>query len=188
MSVRDESERYPNGQQTTCTTQIQAPANAHSRSSKVHIDDLPQDLFVKIIEAVYRLSKREGSSRLGTDWTNPYRLVCLCWRDVICSTPHFWQEICPTRSPEWLELCLARRAETLVTVDVRTSFCSSATFATLCRHALSLRECCADFDVDDMEWLSGLSSLLATPTPALEKLTISGRYHNIVHDSAAVWA
>ena len=140
------------------------------------IDTLPPELFVQILDTVYRLHRRSG---IGADnnWTVPYQLVCRRWRDAIRSTPHFWQQIDVCSSPKWLEFCLTRCAGAPASVDLWEPTSPDETFATLCRHASSIGACYLHCDVAYMWYLSGLPSLLATPMPALETLALVGPYH-----------
>ena len=154
------------------------------------IGDLPPELFVEVLADVCLLHRRASGLKWDTNWTMPYQLVCRRWRDVICSTPQFWQEISVRSSPRWLELCLARCAGAPATIVVWHPTWPDATFATLCRYASSVGACLVHSDFPDVSSLSGLSSLLAAPVPALETLSIDGLVGNqarvaipITHDT-----
>ena len=132
---------------------------------------LPLELLVRIFFSVYILI-REGEIPWDSNWTIPYQLVCRRWRDVICSTPQLWQEICVCSSPRWLDFCLTRCAGAPAKVLVSRPLWADETYATLCRHASSIRECHIHSLTADLE--VGFPSLLATPMPALELLSVDG--------------
>ncbi|KAI1791014.1 hypothetical protein LXA43DRAFT_459631 [Ganoderma leucocontextum] len=164
MSVGGQSQPGTDQPAIAWTVQLQAGNGTHMNDAHP-IGSLPPELFVHIFQELLRT---DGPA-FGTDWTNPYQLVCRAWRDAICSTPSFWQEIWVSRSPEWLQVCLARCAGTLAIVYVLSDHSPSATFATLRCYATSIKACHAHSDRDS---LSGLSSLLAAPMPALESLSL----------------
>lgn len=131
---------------------------------------LPTELFVKIFSNVYVLI-RKTEIPWDKNWTISYQLVCRRWRDIICSTPELWREICICSSPRWLEFCLTRCAGALATVLVFRPTWPEETYATLRRYASSIKECHIHSLIALM---LGLPSLLATPMPALETLSIDG--------------
>ena len=132
---------------------------------------LPPELLVRIFFSVYILI-REDEIPWDSNWTIPCQLVCRRWRDVICSTPQLWQEICVCSSPRWLDFCLTRCAGAPAKVLVSRPLWADETYATLCRHASSIRECHIHSLTADLE--VGFPSLLATPMPALELLSVDG--------------
>ncbi|KAM5539887.1 hypothetical protein V8D89_006390 [Ganoderma adspersum] len=173
--------------QVRCFTQwAHAPRFRHSQEPRAQnrgplnngqlIGNLPPELFVQILENVYWLLRKKGIT-WDTNWTVPYQLVCRRWRDVISSTPQFWQDISVKSSPRWLDFCLTRCAGAPATVNVWHPTSPDATFATLCSHASAIRACYVHCDVSSMDYLAGLPLLLATPMPALEALLINGPYH-----------
>ncbi|KAI1791008.1 hypothetical protein LXA43DRAFT_1014050 [Ganoderma leucocontextum] len=162
MSVDDESQ--PIDQHTAEQLQARAPSN------DAPLNILPPELLVKVLANVYLLIRR-AEIPWDNNWTTPYQLVCRRWRDVICSTPQFWQEICVCSRPRWLEFCLTRCAGALATVLVFRPVWPDKIYATLRRHASSIREC----HIHSLGALMrGLPSLLVTPMPALETLSIDG--------------
>ncbi|KAI1791003.1 hypothetical protein LXA43DRAFT_1014008 [Ganoderma leucocontextum] len=174
MSNGDESQ--PNDEQTAGSTVQLQGRNLSPSNQAQFINSVPPEIFVQILEDVYLLLQRAGIN-WDTNWTIPYQLVCRRWRDVICSTPQFWKEISVNSSPRWLEFCFTRCGGALATVHVWHPTSPDATFATLCRHASAIRACYVHCDVAYMWYLSGLPSLLATPMPALETLSLNGPYH-----------
>ena len=102
------------------------------------ISTLPPEIFVTIIAEVDLLSRRLNGVKWDTNWTVACQLVCRHWRDVISSTPQFWQQIAIHSSPEWLELCLTRCAGAPATIVVWQPTSPRATFTILCRFASSI--------------------------------------------------
>ncbi|KAM5539889.1 hypothetical protein V8D89_006392 [Ganoderma adspersum] len=163
MSAGDESR--PSDLQTVDSLQVGVPSN------DTPFTILPPELLVKILFDVYVLIRKNGIP-WDSNWTIPYQLVCRRWRDVICSTPQLWQEICVCSSPRWLDFCLTRCAGAPAKVLVSRPLWVDETYATLRRHASSIRECHIHSHVADLEM--GFPSLLATPMPALELLSVDG--------------
>ncbi|PIL31219.1 hypothetical protein GSI_05917 [Ganoderma sinense ZZ0214-1] len=160
------------------STSDKQPCAGDRRSSDYGqlISNLPPELFVQVLDWVYRLLRRIGIT-WDTNWTVPYQLVCRRWRDVVCSTPQFWQEITINSSPKWLDFCLTRCAGAPAIVDVFHPTCPEAIFTTLARHASIIRAFRVHCDVACLYDLEGLPSLLATPMPALEVLLLHGPYY-----------
>ncbi|KAM5539888.1 hypothetical protein V8D89_006391 [Ganoderma adspersum] len=137
------------------------------------ISNLPPELFVQVLENVYWMLRRPGVNR-DANWTVPYQLVCRRWRDVICSTPQFWQKIDVSSSSQWLDFCLARCAGIPASVEVWDPTSAKAIFGTLCPHASSIGAFRLFCNVPYLRDLSGLPQLLATPMLALETLSLTG--------------
>ncbi|KAM5539901.1 hypothetical protein V8D89_006404 [Ganoderma adspersum] len=155
--------------------QLQAHSRIPSNDAAL-INALPPELFLKVLRHVHLLIKNTSMQIADNTWTIPYQLVCRRWRDVICSTPQFWQEMKVWRSPKWLEFSLNRCAGAPASVSVYKPTRPEETFATLRRFATSIRVFRLDSDVPDMASLPGLPSFLAMPMPILETLFIDGPY------------
>ncbi|PIL31211.1 hypothetical protein GSI_05909 [Ganoderma sinense ZZ0214-1] len=139
------------------------------------INNLPAELFVQVLEDVYWLRRRseiDWEIDWDTNWTVPYQLVCRRWRDVICSTPQFWQRIDIRSNPRWLDLCLTRCDGAPVSVKVWNTTSPDGIFGTLCHNAASIRAFRLHCDFPYLSYLSGLPSLLATPMTILETLSV----------------
>ena len=147
------------------------------------IDRLALELFLKVLGHLERLFQDSQIYEcVDRNWTIPYQLVCRRWRDVICSTPQFWQEIEVRSSPKWLELCLTRCAGALatVTVTVKQPEQPAEIFAILRRFASSIRVFCLVSHIRNLASLPGLPSFLATPMSALEALYLgNGKLVNV---------
>ena len=137
------------------------------------INNLPPELFVQVLQNVYWLLERPGVNR-DANWTVPYQLVCRRWRDVICSTPQFWQKIDVSSSSQWLDFCLTRCDGIPASVEVWDPTRPEAIFSTLCRHASSIGAFRLYCNVPYLRDLPGLPPLLTTPMPALETLLLTG--------------
>ena len=143
-----------------------------------NIRNLPIELFVEILQNVYWLLSRGKEIIWDTNWTVPYQLVCRYWRDVICATPQFWQDIAVRSSSRWLDFCLTRCTGAPATVNVWYPTSPDATFATLSRHASIIRACYFHCDTARGSDLAGLPLLFTTPMAALEILSIYGPYYD----------
>ena len=137
--------------------------------------NIPSELFVQVLENVYWLHRRIQIYS-DTNWTVPYQLVCRRWRDVIRSTPQFWQKIDVCSSSQWLDFSLTRCAGAPASVEVWDPTNPEAIFDTLRRHASTIRAFRLRCDVPHLWYLPGLPSLLAMPMPVLETLLLIGPY------------
>ncbi len=188
MSNDDESQPRGDHWRTALTTQLQTRNHLPPHGTPF-INTLPTELLVQIIEEVHlgQNSKGSGTYRVASRWALTYQLVCCRWRDVIRSTPSLWQDIIVYEGAEWLEFCLRRCAGALATVHVWHPTLPEKTFATLGRHASSIKAYYVHCDVPQLDDLSGLPLLLAVPMPALETLSLDGPYYEnldvpITHD------
>lgn len=148
--------------------------NRKPSSGGQFINSLPPEIFVKIIAEVDLLSRRLNGLKRDINWIVPYQLVCRHWKDVISSTPQFWQEVTIRSSPKWLELCLTRCASAPATIVLWHPAWPDATFATLRRFSSSIGAIYVHSDDPDTASLTGLCSFLATSMPALESLSLEG--------------
>ena len=167
-------------QQTMECGQLQAHHNPSNDAALIHA--LPPELFLKVLRHVHLLIKDTSMQIADNTWTTPYQLVCRRWRDIICSTPQFWQEMKVWRSPKWLELSLNRCAGAPASVSVYKPTRPDEIFSTLRRFATSIRALHLDSDAPDVALRSGLRSFLAIPIPNLETLFLDGPTHgDMIH-------
>ncbi len=168
MTLGDSGPR-PNGQLLQAHN-LGSPSN--SKDVAPLINSLPLELLVKILGGVYQLIRRR-SRGLPSDetWTVRYQLVCRRWREIIRSTPQFWQEIGVWASPRWLAFSLKRCAGAPATVSAYHPVRPDEIYVTLRQHASSLGAC---YIHSSLLWLPSFASLLATPMPALETLSLDG--------------
>ncbi|KAI1791002.1 hypothetical protein LXA43DRAFT_459073 [Ganoderma leucocontextum] len=188
--MSDDEESRPSDEQMALSVQLHAWNDSPSSDAPL-IDSLPPELLVRILEEVYLAHQRSGTHWAPSPWTIPYQLVCRRWRDVISSTPSLWQRINVYAGAESLEFYLTRCAGALATVHVWDPSSPDKTFATLRCHAWHIRAYHVHCDVPELDYLSGLPLLLATPMPALEALSLDGPYREdqtldvpITHDLA----
>ncbi|KAI0682163.1 hypothetical protein C8T65DRAFT_750798 [Cerioporus squamosus] len=152
-------------------TLARPPSAYHLSRGRPHpIVRIPNKLLVKILAAA-----NPGTGSGAASWS-PYWLplmaVCRHWRDLIRSTPDFWQKIAVGRRPQWLELCLRRSPCSLLQISFRYPISFDAMMKVLRPHwhrieYLSFKELdCAQFN----------SSVMVPPMPELRTLTVNVKH------------
>ena len=79
-------------------------------NSTLAIHTLPNELIIDIFGLYCRAHTFAGCARDEVFHVLWCRLMSVCrrWREVVCTTPHFWRCIDVRRRHEWLDLCLLR--------------------------------------------------------------------------------
>ena len=100
-------------------------------NASVPVNRLPPEIMLEIFQALRAVSEYDGElTETSGRWVSWTRLsyVCRSWRDVICNSALFWQNIHVKNELRWVELCLSRSRE----IPLNIFFHSSATLPGAC--------------------------------------------------------